>query len=176
MPRFKNMALQLFRVLQEGETGDYSLTFTYCSPFDLLFFFSSFPPNSDASFSVWQRLQRTTPSSLTRKASKVGLALWVFKVSVATGDQAAGEGCVIGAPRQHHVAAAGRVWAHFVIIDVRRGCRSLCWLSEWIHVITHPSPGWPSSVALETADYLLHNWCRYFTLVTGSECLARWET
>lgn len=76
--------------------------------------------------------------------------------------------CVIYDSHQHRAASADTVWAHFVIIDVRPSCCSLCWLSEWIRVITHPSPGWASLVTLETTGYLLRNWCRYFLLVAGS--------
>lgn len=136
----------------------------------LCFFLGGFSV-SDASSSVWRRLQRTTLSSWTRKDLKVGLSLSKV-VAVATVD---GDHVVFSLI----VSSGGDFGCHCLSTLCRYRCEAnwpaavLCGgLSERTRVITLPFPQWPSSVTLETTCCVLHNCCRYFTLISASVCVC----
>lgn len=106
---------------------------------------------SDASFSVWQRLQRTTPSSWTRRALKVGLC----SPQLLYSHRGNRSDCVISG-------------------SLRRPCLStLCryglWLADWVNPChyTHFSRVTFLSCRGDSRLYCV-TWCRYFLLVTGS--------
>lgn len=106
---------------------------------------------SDASFSVWRRLRRTTPSSWTRRALKVGLC----SPQLLYSHRGNRSDCVISG-------------------SLRRPCLStLCryglWLADWVNPChyTHFSRVTFLSCRGDGRLYCV-TWCRYFLLVTGS--------